>query len=89
MGIVPGMPVGRDLRKAELIIAVGGIFSYSDQKTRELILTEALKNPGISLLPERARLRFDSEYFLYAIGVLAEHFPDLAYDFAEKWYGGT
>jgi len=74
------------LRKVKHILAVGGIFSWSDKDTRELIMKEALKNPGISLLPEQADIIFDSEYLLYAIGVLAEHYPDKTFDFARELF---
>lgn len=87
-GMVPGVPIGRDLRKVKHILAVGGIFSHAPQETREFIVTEALKNPGISLLPQEASFAFDSHYFLYAIGILAEHYPKETYNFAKKWYGG-
>ena len=86
MGIVPGVPIGRDLRQVETLIAVGGIFTHSSPEDRRLILDQALKNPGISLLPKKPRVYFDSDYLLYAVGVLSQVDPDMALGFAKQYF---
>jgi uncharacterized protein (TIGR01319 family) len=81
MGTVPGTPVGRDLRDVETIIGVGGIFAHLPEEEVEIIISEALSDPGISLLPEDYNLYWDQKYSLFSIGVLADNYPDQAF----KW----
>lgn len=71
-GISTGMPFGRDLRNVETIIAVGGIFSHRDESESKKIINNALKDRGISLLPERYNIIIDKDYILYAGGVISE-----------------
>ena len=87
MGTVPGTAIGRDLRKVGTIIAVGGIFTYASSEKKNYILTEALKNPGISLLPKESKFFFDSEYIMYVIGVLSQKFPNIVLTFVKKYFG--
>jgi len=88
MGIVPGTPVGRDLRKVKTIIAVGGIFaSLPDEEVRGII-AQALANPGISLFPPaNAKVLIDRQYLLYAVGRLADRRPAVALAFAKNHFG--
>ncbi len=86
MGVAPGTPVGRDLRKVKYVIAVGGIFAYSSPEIRRYVLEKAFKNPGISLLPEVPCFVFDDKYIMYAIGVLAQEYPDMTLRFAKKYF---
>lgn len=85
MGITPGTPVGRDLRKVKYIIAVGGIFTHSLPETRQFILTQAFKNHGISLLPDNPILIVDDLYLLYSVGVLAQNHADAVLRFMKKY----
>lgn len=75
MGIVPGTPVGRDLRKVHKVVAVGGIFAHSSEELGRAILTKAFANRGISLLPEAPEFIIDTSYLLYSIGALAAEHP--------------
>ncbi len=86
LGIIPGYPMGRDLRSVEKVIAVGGIFTYSDDIVRQEILTEAFAAPGISLLPEAPQFAVDDKYFLYAMGVLSQYIPDAVLKLAKKYF---
>jgi len=43
MGVVPGTPMGRDLRLVEYVLAVGGVFAHSTQAASTAILSSALK----------------------------------------------
>ncbi|MEG2097052.1 MAG: glutamate mutase L [Pseudoflavonifractor sp.] len=83
-GVTPGFPMGRDLRLAENLIAVGGVFAYTDAATRRDILVTALANPGPSLLPTNPQLLCDDAYVLYAMGVLSQHYPDAALTYMKE-----
>jgi len=88
MGIVPGTPVGRDLRRVETIIAVGGIFASLPEGEVRSIVARALADPGISLLPAtNVNIIIDRQYLLYAIGRLADRRPAAALAFAKKHFG--
>ncbi len=86
LGIIPGTPVGRDLRRVKYVIAVGGIFTHGAQADNEWILAEAFKNPGISLLPVQPRLIIDKQYLLYALGALGACYADQCGRFAKKYF---
>lgn len=85
MGIAPGTPMGRDLRKVKHVLAVGGIFAHSSEEESRDILEQAFKNPGISLLPEKPLFYIDKKYIMYSIGVLAQEYPDITLRFAKKY----
>ncbi len=79
-GISSGMPIGRDLRNVETIIAVGGIFAYRDEEESKSIIINALKNKGMSLLPKTYNVVIDKNYILYAGGIICQ--KDNEYAFA-------
>jgi uncharacterized protein (TIGR01319 family) len=87
MGIVPGTPIGRDLRRVAYVFAVGGIFTHSDPDDRQFILEQAFKNPGISLLPVKPQFIVDKNYLMFAVGALSQQFPDAALQFAKQQFG--
>lgn len=87
MGIVPGAPVGRDLRKVEKVIAVGGIFANSSEELSKEILSRAFADHGISLLPEKPEFIIDKNYLLYALGALSSEHPNEALDLATMMFG--
>ena len=69
-------PMGRDLRNVRQVLCVGGIFLHCHGEERENIVRRTFDNPGISLLPlNDPDIWFDEDYILYAMGVLAQHFP--------------
>lgn len=78
MGVAPGTAVGRDLRKLQKVVAVGGIFAHSSEEECKEILKKAFANRGISLLPEDPQFIIDKSYLLYTIGALAQEFPNEA-----------
>ena len=84
LGIVPGTPVGRDLRKVQRVIAVGGIFAHSTKEEALEILHKSFDNRGISLLPEKPEFVVDHNYQLYTIGAMAEEYPNEALVLAER-----
>lgn len=78
LGIIPGAPIGRDLRKVERVIGVGGIFAHSTEEHSKQILIKALENPGISLLPKTPEFIIDKNYLLYTVGAMAQEYPNEA-----------
>lgn len=85
-GVIPGTPVGRDLRGVKCVIAVGGMFTHAAPEVRQYILEKVFENPGISLLPVNPQFRVDDQYLLYAIGVLSRHYKEAAFRFAKKQF---
>lgn len=82
MGVVPGTPVGRDLRRVERVIAVGGIFAHTTEEEASEILTKAFSNRGISLLPEAPKFFIDKRYLLYTVGALTQEYANEAFSLA-------
>lgn len=87
MGIAPGTPIGRDLRNVKTIIAVGGVFTHTPQSECLVIVQDALKEKGISLLPEDFNLYLDKNYILYGVGALSRKSPDAALRFVKSYLG--
>lgn len=85
LGLAPGSPVGRDLRGVKWVVGVGGFFTHHGREEGLKILKEIFKNPGYSLFPEKPEFRLDSNYLLYAVGLLGRVCPDQALSFAEKY----
>lgn len=85
MGITPGTPIGRDLRRVKTVIAVGGILTHANNAEREDIIRCAMQDRGISLLPETCNIYCDREYLLYGIGLLAGKQPDMSIRFLKKY----
>lgn len=85
MGIMAGAPMGRDLRMVRQVLCVGGIFLHCQGEERRRIVENTFRNPGISLLPlEEPDIWFDDQYILYAMGVLAKHYPDAVLSYMKK-----
>lgn len=78
-GVLPGMPVGRDLRRVNLIIGVGGIFAHRDKEESENIIKNALKDKGISLLPQNPQIIIDEGYIMYTGGIIQQLDEDYAF----------
>jgi len=85
LGLAPGSPVGRDLRGVKWVVGVGGFFTHQPPVEGRRVLAEAFARPGYSLLPENAAFRLDSDYLLYAVGLLSRSCPDRALTFAKKY----
>lgn len=86
MGVAPGTPIGRDLRKVTYVIGIGGIFTHSDQERAERIVGKALANPGVSLLPKSFQIIIDQDYLLYALGVLGQIYPEETINFGKEYF---
>lgn len=89
MGVAPGTPIGRDLRKVTYVIGIGGVFTHSDQERAERIVGKALGNPGVSLLPKSFQIIIDQDYLLYALGVLGQIYPEETLNFGKEYFLGT
>ena len=88
MGIMAGTAIGRDLRRVERVLCVGGIFVHSDKKASEEMVLRCFEEPGISLLPlEKPQIVQDRDYILYAMGVLGKYYPDAAFSFLKEYTG--
>lgn len=85
-GVVPGMPVGRDLRNVNIIIGVGGIFSHRNPSESKDIIKNALKDKGISLLPNNPKILIDEDYILYTGGIISEIDEDYAFQVLKKQF---
>lgn len=90
-GILPGFPVGRDLRQVDYVIGIGGIFANHEPEYGLEILRKALENDGMSLFPEDPVLLFDRHYLLFALGTLGLYEPDAVLSFmkSEQFSGQT
>lgn len=86
MGIVPGTPVGRDLRTVGTVIVIGGIFVHLTTEETYGIITKAFARPGVSLLPCQPKVFIDQCYLLYAVGLLSQCHPSAALRFAKKHF---
>jgi len=75
---------GKDLTKIETVIGTGGVLVHG--AAPEDILSAVLYDTAEphSLRPKRPRLLIDSEYALYAVGLLAGIAPDAALRFAHN-----
>lgn len=74
------LQIGKNLTSVRTIIGTGGVIINSDNPTA--ILQEVIADPSIepdTLLPETASIHIDSEYILYAIGLLRTYDENLAY----------
>jgi len=86
MGIAPGTPIGRDLRKVNYVIGIGGVFTHSGSERAERIISKALANPGVSLLPRSPKKIIDRNYLLYALGVLSQIYPEETLKFGKEYF---
>ena len=76
---------GKNLLGIQNVIGTGGIFKYG--VSPESVLEAALFNPESpwSLKPTAPNAFLDSEYLLYAMGLLSQEFPDEALRIAKKY----
>jgi uncharacterized protein (TIGR01319 family) len=75
---------GKDLRNVKQIIVTGGSLIRT-ARTKE-IASHALMNrlSPMSLMPLEADIRVDREYILAAMGLLSEHYPQIALRIMKK-----
>ncbi|HBI26175.1 MAG TPA: MutL protein, partial [Peptococcaceae bacterium] len=68
---------GKDLTKVDSLVGTGGALVYADDPESLLVDGLRLDDP-LSLTPRQPQLILDHEYLLYAIGLLAEGYPEVA-----------
>lgn len=74
---------GKDLGAVSTVIGVGGVIAYGSHS--EFALKGAISDSTAeSLGPVRPSLLIDRSYLLYAIGLLADHAPAVAFNLAMK-----
>jgi uncharacterized protein (TIGR01319 family) len=76
---------GKDLMPVEHMIGTGGIFVHHPRA--DGILKKALFDPGqpFSLRPQNPSLYTDANYCLFAVGLLAERYPEIAFRIGKKY----
>ncbi|MFH1019877.1 MAG: methylaspartate mutase accessory protein GlmL [Pseudomonadota bacterium] len=76
---------GKDLRGIKTVIGTGGPLVFG--AVPESVLRETLysENKPFSLKPKRPDLFIDEKYILYAVGLMAEMYPDKALRIAKKY----
>jgi uncharacterized protein (TIGR01319 family) len=69
---------GKDLRETPVLIGTGGVFVHN--RFAAYILSQPLPGDGAvqSLRPKKPKMFIDSEYLLYAVGLLARDHPEIA-----------
>jgi len=87
MGTVPGMPIGRDLRKVKYIIGVGGFFVHNKLSDAQKRIENAIKKPEFSLLPENPEILIDQNYLLYAAGAISQIDREYAFTLLKNYFG--
>jgi len=80
---------GKNLLDVENLIGTGGIFKYGYRPERVLAAAQFSLSTPWSLMPRVPKTYVDSEYFLYGIGLLADHFPAQALRIAKKYLRPT
>ncbi|HET9023107.1 MAG TPA: glutamate mutase L, partial [Burkholderiaceae bacterium] len=69
---------GKDLRRVNALIGVGGVFAYGPDPADVLRAGLARDDVPDALRPEAPELFLDSAYVLYAVGLLAKREPTAA-----------
>ncbi|NLL64672.1 MAG: glutamate mutase [Clostridiaceae bacterium] len=80
-GVLPGFPVGRDLRKVKLVLGIGGMFANHAEEFNQITLGRAFSDPGPSLFPTEPKFLFDKHYLVFALGTLGLYYPDAVFNF--------
>ena len=75
---------GKDLRSVKQIIVTGGCLIHTARTVE--IAAHALQSPltPMSLKPQNAEIRVDRSYILAAMGLLSEHYPQIALRIMKK-----
>jgi uncharacterized protein (TIGR01319 family) len=75
---------GKDLGAVSTVVGVGGVIAYGEHAEFALQGVLATHEPPVSLSPERPAFLIDRSYLLYGIGLLAEAYPEAAFNIANK-----
>lgn len=80
---------GKDLTRIALLIGTGGALAHSADRAGILSAALADETDPTSLRPRAPAIRVDSEYLLYAVGLLAETEPEAAFAMGTRGLGIT
>lgn len=75
---------GKDLSLVRTVIGTGGIFAHNPDASRILESAVANTRSFDTLRPRAPKRIIDTEYCMYAIGLLADESPDLAFKLARN-----
>ena len=75
---------GKDLGAVSTVIGVGGVIAYGEHAEFALQGVVSTADLPVSLAPDKPNFLIDRSYLLYGIGLLAEEFPDAAFNIANK-----
>ncbi len=76
---------GKDLTGFELLIGTGGIFIHHPRASDILRRTLFSPQEPFSLRPKNPHIYIDARYCLYAVGLLAERYPETAFRIARRY----
>jgi uncharacterized protein (TIGR01319 family) len=76
---------GKDLTGVEHLIGTGGIFIHHSQAGDILRRTLFSTQEPFSLRPKNPNIYSDARYCLYAVGLLADRYPETASRIARKY----
>jgi len=69
---------GKDLRDTHTLIGTGGVFIHNSHAGYILTPSATTDDRVETLRPRRPNIFLDSSYLLYAVGLLSQHYPDVA-----------
>lgn len=75
---------GKDLSAVTNLVATGGALIHSDCPKEVAAFAQAKANDLASLRPKQARVLVDKKYILAAMGLLSEHYSDVALRIMKK-----
>jgi uncharacterized protein (TIGR01319 family) len=76
---------GKDLRNTSRLIATGGVFVHSPFASM-IVSGSGKEQPDVTVLrPKHPAIYLDSSYLLYAVGLLAQDYPDVAVRLFKKY----
>lgn len=76
---------GKDLTDVKYIVGTGGIIANSDNPQKILELALYKEEDSLSLKPKYAKFLVDKEYIMSAMGLLAQDFPNIAFEIMKKY----
>jgi uncharacterized protein (TIGR01319 family) len=77
-GPIP-IQTGKDLRSSKMLIGTGGVFAANLEQASDLFSGCVRRPDEAHLVPEQPHCYVDRDYALYAVGLLAEREPEVAY----------
>jgi len=76
---------GKDMRDTHTLIGTGGVFIHNTFAAYILTQGAATDDRVQALRPRNPGIFLDSSYLLYAVGLLSEHYPDVALQMFKRY----